>query len=821
MQRIDLNGIWTMNAVSGRETDIPANVPGDTHSALLAAGKIVDPYWDRNENEVQWVSAEDWDYMRTVEIDDAVLAEDAVYLVCESLDTVAEIYVNDQLVGAGDNMFLRQVIDVKPRLVKGLNTIRIRLLSAEKEALKRGEALPYPIPYSSAALHACDMHRNLLRKVQCHGGWDWGISLMIAGIAGDISLQATSQGRIDYVYCTQQHRDDACTVTVQCEYTAVTAGKRTMTVELDGQRVSFDADVAPGTNLLSADIEIDKPRLWWPAGQGEQPLYDLKVNVGDDEQCKKIGLRSMELITEEDELGRSFTIRVNGRDIFCKGADWIPADAMRERVDRPRLRDLLTSAVEGNMNMLRIWGGGQYETDDFYELCDEFGIMIWQDFMFACSMYPSSRDFLASVRDEAEHQIKRLRDYACIALWCGNNENEVAFKWFKEARDNPARYIIDYDRLTRGVLGDAVERLDPTRAFWPSSPSAGPDDYHQHTQDESRGDEHYWGVWHGGQPFESYLDKKFRFCSEFGFQSFPSLDIVQTFAPPEQWNVASPCMEHHQRNRSGNTKIVQTFMSYFRLPNGFENFLYLSQVQQAVAVRLGVEHWRRLRPICMGTLIWQLNDNWPVASWASLEYGGKWKLLHYAAKRFYAPVATSVKQTDDGGLEFWVVSDELNVHDAELTIDSWAFDGTHRGTESICVSTPAAGAACVKSCDISDYVSTPTDGFLTLKLECNNTVIHNEHLFAKPKVCDLQAAAIKASFVEEDGKILVTVETDKPAFHVAMNVRNIRGEFDDNDVTLVPGEARTFRFSPKQDSSLQEIQNAFAVNHLQASYSAV
>jgi beta-mannosidase len=565
-------------------------------------------------------------------------------------------------------------------------------------------------------------------------------------------------------------------------------------------------------------VTVKNPELWWPNGHGEHPLYDLSVRVGDSEIRKRLGLRKIELINEKDKIGLSMIFRVNGVDIFCKGADWIPCDALPQRQTHEAIGYLIESTRKANMNMLRVWGGGQYESDIFYELCDEKGIMVWQDFMFACALYPASKEFLENVRQEAVHQVKRLRDYACMALWCGNNENIGALNWFKESKENRDRYLVDYDRLNEGVLGNTVRALDPDRVFWPSSPCGGIGDYSDNFHKDNCGDMHYWGVWHGGKPFSEFLKIFPRFCSEFGYQSFPSMDMIHSYSPENQFNVTSPIMEHHQRNNGGNSKIIEMFSRNFRLPEGFGNFVYLSQVQQGLAIKTAVEHWRRLRPNCMGIIYWQLNDNWPVASWASLNYQGSWKLLHYMAKNFYAPAIVSAIQDEKGKVEIYLTNDGAKAKKAGVTIQVMDFTGKVTFEENISATLPAGGAKLLRHYELAKLTAKPESHFMTLKLDVDGVIFRNEHFFCAWKKCELPKPEIKLKVKTVKDGFEITLDTDKPAFYVGLFAEGICGEFDDNCFTLLPGERRTVRFEPKFNVAADAFKKALSVKHLRETY---
>jgi beta-mannosidase len=811
MQILDLTGTWKLSSHADKSA-IPARVPGDNLSALLAAKRVPDPHWADNELQLQWVGREDWIYQRTFQVTPALLAEKSVFLHCDGLDTVAVISINGRCVAESDNMFTRLRLEVKRFLRPGTNDIRIEFRSPELTALARQRKLPYPIPHNVNPVQS--MYPNLVRKVQCHAGWDWGPCLMVSGINGSIYLGATSLGRIEYVTTTQRHGRGGVEVDVTAEVVSPAGGPTDFEVELDGQVSRRHVTLEPGLNVLRARMMVKKPRLWWPNGYGDQPLYPLTVRVAGDQARKQLGLRKLEVMNVEDKQGMSLTFRVNGVDIFCKGANWIPCDALPQRQTRAALDGLLNSARAAHMNMLRVWGGGQYESEDFYDLCDQKGILIWQDFMFACALYPATPQFLDSVRAEARHQVKRLRDHACLALWCGNNENLGALGWTAEARSRRDRYLVDYDRLNEGVVGRAVAECDPTRIFWPSSPCGGPGDYSDTFHQDGRGDMHYWVVWHEGKSFDAYYAVTPRFCSEFGYQSFPSLDTIRRYAPPDQFNVTAPIMEWHQRNVGGNSRITEMFSRYFRVPEGFANFVYLSQVQQALAIKTAVEHWRHLRPTCMGTLYWQINDNWPVCSWSSVEYGGKWKLLHYAAKKFYAPVLVSAFQRKDGTVEVWVTNDGLKPVRGAVTAEVRALTGKVVRSFRLPVRVPAGAAKLVQKWKLADLTSEPAKVFL----ELNFGGAVNTHFFTEYKKCDLPQARIRTRVARDGAAYRVTLTSDKPAFFVAVNTTGIAGEFDDNGVTLLPGRPRTLRFVPQQPVTPAQFQRALTVNHLRGTY---
>jgi beta-mannosidase len=814
MKILDLSGEWQLIRISTGEA-IPAHLPGDTHSSLLAAGKIPDPYFGLNELDVQWVGREDWAWERGFKAGEELLSERMVFLSVESLDTMGEISVNGKRVGRTDNMFVRWLFDVKPYLTAGNNTIRILIRSAEKAAIAEAEKLPYPIPYSQYPVQS--PHRNLVRKVQCHSGWDWGPCLMVAGIYGDISIGATSDARIEYVYTEQKHAQDRCTVRVFVECLAAREGPQELRIRLGDLSSSKRVSLEAGANLLHADVVVERPRLWWPNEYGTPHLYPLTVELGSHSISKRIGLRTLQLIAKKDRIGTSLVFRVNGVDIFCKGANWIPCDALPARQTRDVLDHQISSAAKAHMNMLRVWGGGQYESEDFYSLCDENGILVWQDMMFSCALYPASTEFLSNVDREVRHQIKRLRDHPCISIWCGNNENLGALRWYPQARENQARYLVDYDRLTEGVIGKAVDECDPTRSYWPSSPCGGRDTYSDNWHDDKSGDMHFWSVWHEGKSFNAYYTVTPRFCSEFGYQSFPSLETITAFADEDSLNATAPVMEHHQRGRNGNSLITEMFTRYFRVPEGFESFVYLSQVQQAIAIKTAVEYWRLSRPTCMGTLYWQLNDNWPGHSWSSIEYGGKWKLLHYAAARFFAPVLLAAFISKDT-VEVWIVNDLPEEIDGKAEIAVFDFQGKRKRTEVAALDERAGTARRLALFPLHELTSTPGMDFMLLTLRRNGNVATNELFFTEPKRCGLAKATVSWEVTESEAGPVVELHTDKPAFFVSLDATGMRGEFEDNCFTLPANAARKVVFVTRQKTKLSDFKKALTVRHLRDTY---
>lgn len=625
---------------------LPAKVPGSVHTDLMALGHISDPFVADNELQVQWVAERDWAYRVSFELDPSMLAAQKLFLVCDGLDTLADVSFNERFLDHTDNAFRQYRWDVTADAAQGTNTVDVVFCSTVADMLAKQAEQPLIGPSQSIPGGA---H---VRKAPCQFGWDWGPQLPPIGIWRDMRLEAYTTAKLDAVHVRQAHDDGAVALTSTVTVQRWRDADLTVTIRVtapDGDVFETQAELNASDAEAELTLKIDSPELWWPNGLGAQLLYGIEVMLqeGDalrDRQTFNLGLRTVELRQEADAHGTSFTFVVNGVPIFAKGANWIPADSFPTQLTTARLEHLIASAAAANMNMLRVWGGGYYEDDRFYDLCDRYGLLVWQDFIFSCSVYPGDDTFVENVRVEVVQNIRRLRHHPSLALWCGNNEMEwgwVGWGWTDrvapELRD-------DYDQMFHHLLPALCADHDPDRPYWPSSPSSGtpfiePGGVHA-------GDTHNWEVWHGEYPFEHYREHPSRFVSEFGFQSLPPLETIRTYADEDDWNMTSYMMEHHQRNAAGNGKIITYMTDHFRLPKDFPSLVYLTQLLQAEAVRTGVEFWRRSMDCTSGALYWQLNDCWPVASWASLDYYGRWKALHYAARRFFAPVLLTAEKRD-------------------------------------------------------------------------------------------------------------------------------------------------------------------------------
>ncbi len=639
-----LHDKWLMHS-SDSEHIIPASVPGSVYADLLAAGEMEDPYYRDNELEALKIMNKDYVYETSFEVQEEILRNDRVVLRFDGIDTVADIYLNGHYLAYVDNMHRIWEFQVKQLLCTGINNLKVYLHSPTRFIAEQYER--NPVEGTRDAMKGFPS----VRKAHCMFGWDWGIRLPDAGIWRDVKLLGYSHARIDGVYITQEHRNDQVKLHFRIDEETVN-GKIDEACCLEAETgVSYCIAVEDPEGKVIArkenqnEILISDPQLWWPNGYGSQPLYTvcvqlMKNGVILDEWKKRIGLRTVTMCTEKDEYGECFAHQVNGMNIFAMGADYIPEDAILSRMSGERTRELLQQAKNANFNCIRVWGGGHYPSDDFWDACDELGLLVWQDFMFACAVYDLTDEFEENIIHEFEDNIKRIRHHASLGLWCGNNEMELFVdggEWVTRPKQKS-----DYVKMYEYIIPKVLKKYDPNTFYWPASPSSG--GAFDNPNDENRGDVHYWEVWHGNRPFTEYRKYFFRYLSEFGFQSFPALKTCESFTEPGDRNIFSYVMEKHQRNEAANGKILNYMEQMYLYPTEFSTLLYASQLLQAQAIRYGVEHFRRNRGRCMGTIVWQLNDCWPVASWSSIDYFGRWKALHYYEKRFFAPLLLSCEE---------------------------------------------------------------------------------------------------------------------------------------------------------------------------------
>ena len=656
--RETLTDDWKMKEVGSQEC-FNVSVPASVLSVLLENGQIEDPFYRDNEKKYQYLFEKDYEFTRTFSVTGDYIREDELDLVFYGLDTVTDIYLNNEKLLSTQNMHRTYRVPIKNKARAGSNELRIVFHSPLRFI---SEYKPEPGKEIVTITTGCTKGNQYLRKSHSMFGWDWGPVLPDSGIFRKIELEAYSRARIEEVIFDQKHDESG---EVRLSVDTILKVTDTIPVEIVVS-VSGQQEVSKTIRMLSEGttetkrgdnelvVNIRDPKLWWPNGLGEQYLYDVKVTIKKsdmvfDEREYKIGLRTLTVSREKDEYGEEFAFMINGLKIFAFGANYIPEDCLYTRITRERIESLVKDAARANYNCLRVWGGGYYPSDDFYDLCDKYGLIVWQDLMFACNVYDMTPEFQSEIEAEIVDNVKRFRHHACIGLVSGNNEMEAAWlSWESFLKESP--YLkADYIKMFEHVVPTALRSVDETVFYWPSSPcSVGCFD---DPEDENRGDAHYWEVWHGQKPFTEYSKHYFRFLSEFGFQSFPCMKTVSTFTEPQDRNIFSYVMEQHQKNGWANGKILYYVSENFQYPIDFESLLYVSQILQGMAIKSGVQHMRRHRGRCMGSLYWQMNDNWPVASWSSIDYYGRWKPLHYMAREFYKPTAGSLVRTVKDGQE--------------------------------------------------------------------------------------------------------------------------------------------------------------------------
>lgn len=822
MNILSLAGKWELKAEGNiYNTDMElnynstVNFPGDIQTAILEANPNFDPYYRDNELKFQVPGQTYWTCTRKINVPKKMLKAHQ-FIEFDGIDTFADIYINDIHVGRTENFFRLWRFDITGLLHEGENTIKIKFTPSEAVALEEAKKLAYPIPCSIYDITS--PNRNLVRKTQCHAGWDWGPCIMAMGIYNSLNIVQTNTGFIDYIQTkTIPIENDEWQVEVLTHIFAFSKSVTPVSVCISGKNIENSITGTPvrlkvGENIVKHTLTVKNPDLWWPAGcrpeddeailktgkptLNPNTLYDITVTVAELTKTQKLGFRTLNVISKEDEHGKSLYFNVNGRNIFSKGSNWIPCDALPSRQTPEKYQYLLESLLKANQNTIRVWGGGFYEKDIFYYLCDLYGILIWQDCMFACSTYPATKEFLNNVRIEVRHQVRRLSHHPSLALWCGNNENLGAITWYEESKNNRDKYLLDYDRLNEGVVGDEVQKNDPDRAWWPSSPSAGPNDFSDNWHADGRGDMHYWSVWHEKKPFEAYYTIKPRFVSEFGYQSLPSMSEIKTFTEKKDLNITSPVMEFHQRSPGGNAIIFENFSRYFRVPLSFESMVYLSQVQQAIAIQTAVQYWRSLRPICMGATVWQLNDVWPIASWSSIDYSGKWKLLHYNEEKFFAPVFLSAF-IKDKVFHAFVLNDTRKDLPIKVTISTLDFNGNKVKDDIVINQTVSPDSSTlIHKFEIDKPIF---DSFIYATMEYGNNKIDTTVFTSFQKKCDLENPEIYYEIEEisnKPGSFRIKLTSAKPAFYVSLDQQGIPGIFSDNMFTLLQNQTKTIEFTP-------------------------
>jgi beta-mannosidase len=826
---VDLNGRWELQR-EGDQSSIPAMVPGCAFTDLLAAGEIPDPFLDDNEDGVQWVARENWIYRRAFNLPAAALGHSRILLCCEGLDTVASIRLNGKLLGTTDNMFRQWEFDARRLLIEGKNEIEIRFTSPLDYIAERQKLRPLHYPTAPHQIPGFSQ----IRKAAFSFGWDWGPCLPTSGIWRPIYLRAFDTGRLLDVSIRQDHVDAPrvkLSVGIRTESSSSVTMSARVTLKYGSDVIDCGSCPIEGSEGI-VELCVEAPHLWWPRGMGEQALYEIAVELVDEDsrvldfRKRRVGLRTLRLERGPDQWGSAFSFIANGIPFFAKGSNWIPADALVTRVTPDILRQRLSDAAEANMNMIRVWGGGIYEPDEFYDLCDELGLCVWQDFMFACAPYPLDvPEFVQNAEVEIRQQIQRLHHHACLALWCGNNELEMC-GFVAEKADAGHMALADYQSFFSGLIPSFVAELDPDHDYWPGSPykeageSYNPDVW---IDNPNIGDAHIWSVWHLKKPFEEYRNCKHRFVSEFGFQSFPAPDTVSRFIHPDARSIDSPQVLHHQRSGNGNALIMEYLLDWFRPPCDFESTLWCSQLLQGVALKIACEHWRRSMPRTMGTLIWQLNDAWPGASWSTIDYFGEWKAAHYLARRFYAPLLVSaVEDIAAGCVAIHVTNDHPDVAHCELHWNLTDPEGCVLGHEKIPLIAEPMASSEVAHLDLCREIEQHgrQNLLLWLELRCGGRkVSENLILFAKPAKIEFRDPGLKHSVAKVgDQTFHVTLIVQKPALWVWVELPGSNLRCSDNFVHLQPETPLEITINTNTPTSAIALESKLKVRSLFHTY---
>jgi beta-mannosidase len=830
MKTIPLIHDWYLFERNDPSQRLPASVPGCVHTDLLDAGRIPDPWYRDNEKDIRWVENRDWVYTCTFEVEPDALTYAHKELVFEGLDTLCRVELNGQELLNADNMHRTWIVDTGEHLQAGKNTLKLTFTS--------------PLPFMKARdaqfrLHQWNVFhddyygKSYVRKMACAFGWDWGLMAPTAGIWRPAFLRLR-HAKIDHLHIAQSHADGQVTLKLSPKIT----GKGTLLsiLSLKGQDVS--------RSVTGHDLKIEEPSLWWPNGMGDQPLYELRTELRDadgtvlDTHSVRLGLRDLKLIQEKDEHGTCFRFRVNGRDIFMKGGNWIPCDVFPSRISDETYRHLLQSCADSHMNMIRVWGGGIYEDERFYDLCDELGLLIWQDFMFACSGYPANDpDFMANVKEEAKGNVRRIHHRACLALWCGNNELEQGLVDFtreewESGKPMPAE---DYKQLFDVLLADVVEAEDGITPYWPSSGHT-PGEGRPNSHDDTIGDAHSWSVWFGGEPIEAQRNWKFRFMSEFGFQSFPEPRTVESFTLPEERNLVNWVMDYHQRSGPGNMTIFKYILDWFPVPQGFENTLWMTQMIQALCVQVAAEHARRIQGRMDGLLYWQINDLWPGATWSSIDAYGRWKALQYFSRRFFAPVMVNLLENH--------ADSSMTIHASNHRPDP--FTGTLRWQVMTCageileegtqpVDIPSQTSRELEVLDCTAHRTKGGDAFLPLEIrnhhaipkqgdrdlliwafleEDGQEISSNLGFFAKPKYWQLEEPGIRHRITQDDEGIRIELTAEACAPWTRLTLSESDAVFSDNFLHLIPGHPRKIHLSSQTELTVEDVEHQLHITPL-------
>lgn len=815
MTNIDLRGNWLLRK-SDDDAINNAQLPGCNYLDLMDNKIIDDVFYGSNEKKYFEVAESDWIYSKKFHVKKDFTNNDFIFLNISGLDTIADIYINNSLIGSGENAYIDYRFDIKNYLNFGENEIKIYFYSPVKYIQKKNKE--DKAFYNSNGL---DGYTHI-RKPAYHFGWDWGPTLPPSGISGDINITAFKKGYINDFKITQEHNEGKVKININAQVLSndidISAFKVIIKLFAPDNCEIESKELSLKDNNISASFDVANPVLWFPNGFKDndiKPLYQIKAQLFrndeiEDERALKIGLRTIEHDTAPDNFGTQFAFKVNGTRIFCKGANWIPTDSFVTRTTSKQLEYLIKSMADANMNMIRIWGGGYYGSNELYDLCDKYGILVWQDFQFACHPYPLyNENLLETAIKEVEDNVKRIRHHASLALWCGNNEIEMMFAlWmFKK------RYIDSQRKFFYEILPQKIREFDDITPYWPGSPASGK--FLKNVNADDCGDKHMWAVWHGLQPFTFYQKKYPRFLSEFGFESLPDMDTIRSFAEEGDFYMTSPVMSNHQKCASGNGKILYYMVKNYYIPKAFEDLVYISQLSQAESIRYAVEHQRRNSGRCNGTLYWQLNDCWPVNSWSSIDYSGKWKALHYYSKRFNSPIAFSfLKKKQD--LTIHCYNENDTQFSGKVVWKIIDFDGRvlDNGETTCNLNTNEVKKSVI--IDIKKYKKQEDSIVLTATLldDVGNEVYSQTFNFVKERLLKLKKPNIETQLSIAQNELKITLKSDTFVKSVMLHLKDIKEPFTDNFFDLIPYEPKTVAIKLDNEVNLNECKNLLTIRSL-------
>lgn len=810
---------WEFSQAGSNEW-MSARVPGTVHQDLLDHGRLPDPFYGMNEQKVQWVEKEDWFYRTVFTVTADQLKSDAAWLTFEGLDTYADVYLNGSLLLKADNMFVGHKLAVKDVLREGENRLMIRFRSPVEETAPQWDTDGFNYPADND--HSEKRMSVYTRKAPYSYGWDWGIRLATSGIWRPVKLTFCNGAAIDdFFVCQQEVTEQVAKVDNQLEINNVTSTPKEAQVKVvyaygeQADTLTRTVVLQPGKNSLSMPAWIEKPHLWMPNGWGDPALYTFTATVSVDgkevaSREEAIGLRSIRVVMEDDKDGKSFYFEVNGKPMFAKGSNYIPGDALLPNMTGERYARLFEDIRAANMNMVRVWGGGIYEDDRFYEEADRNGILVWQDFIFACTTYPHDPTFLKRVSEEAVYNMRRLRNHASLAMWCGNNEIYEGMRyWGWKDKYSPVVWkemTEGYDVLFRQLLPELVEANDPGRFYMHGSPYEAnwgrPESW-------KIADSHNWGTWYGQKPFESLDTEIPRFMSEYGFQAFPEMKTIRMFASPEDYELESPVMNAHQKASIGNFLIKKTMALYYKVPEKFEDLIYAGLILQGQGMRHGIEAHRRHRPYCMGSLPWQLNDSWPVVSWSSIDYYGNWKAMHYQIRRAFAPVLVDAIK-EGNNLSYYIMSDRLTDEELTLNLELMDFNGKVYRKQKVDGLLPANTSKLFYQEPVEQALagrdSATTFMHMVVKSKKGEVLSDEIYYFAHPKDQLLPKTPLQWQVKQKKGYCEVTVKADKLARDIFIEVPVQGVRFSDNFFDLLPGQKKKVIITSPDGKSLDHLQ---------------